>query len=167
MVALVVKQIKPKKLKDKVFREFTEKAMAGIGKGMKSDFEKTTATWNTDVTFEVIESAGKDKIEVLAGTDNEIYGFVDKGTKAHRIVPKRAPALRFQGTYKAKTTPGVLSSKSGGSSGDVIYSQGVNHPGTKARNFSQAIEKKWQPKLKREIEKALREARKKSGHEIN
>jgi len=103
-------------------------------------------------------------------TDNEIYGYVNDGTRPHPIFPKKAKALAFQwggkGSYTPKTTPRVIGSRAGGPSGPTVYRPYVQHPGTKGRHFDEEIEKLMQPRFKRAMEKAMSDARKKSGHAI-
>jgi HK97 gp10 family phage protein len=54
---------------------------------------------------------------LTVGSDVEYAGFVNDGTRPHRIVPKNGSVLRF--------TVG----------GRVVYARVVNHPGTRARPF--------------------------------
>lgn len=166
MVAIVTKTIKPSRLKEKEMRLELLNALRKAAKDIRKDFDLTVKTWEHKPEFQEVISLGGNSPSVLVGTDDEIYRYVDEGTKAHIIRPKKAKRLRFQGTYTAKTSPGVIGSSSGGSSGDVIYSTGVHHPGTKARKFSQAIEKKWAKAFKGRMEDAMQRARKKSGHAI-
>jgi hypothetical protein len=106
--------------------------------------------------------------EVYAAMDTVADGIKSdyEGTKEHIILPKNAKRLRFQNTYTAKTVPGVIGSRSGGPSGDTVFSNGVIHPGTEARNFTKIIEKTWQSKFKRIMEKAISNAAKRSGHAL-
>lgn len=102
-------------------------------------FEKTTATWSTRPTF-VIKVTRKG---FTVGTDSAVFGYVDEGTRPHRIMPKRPDGvLRFQSPFRAKTRPGSLQSGSGGSGPDTVYSRGVNHPGSKARKFTEQVQKR-------------------------
>jgi len=167
MPVLVFKTIKPKRLQEKEMKRVIRNAMKRVGYGIQKDFESTTATWDHKPKFSVTTTiSGDDSPAVLVGTDDEIYGYVSGGTSAHIIRPKRARALRFQKTYTAKTVPGVIGSKAGGPSGPAVYAQEVHHPGTKARRFDQIIQKKWQPRFKREIEAAMKEARLVSGNAL-
>jgi len=165
MSALVIKQIKPTRLKVDALRLQLLNDMRAVGVEIKQDFEKTTATWDRKVAFETqISLSGGAQVEV--STSDEIYGYVDLGTRPHVIRPKRAKALRFQSGYVAKTTPGVIGSSAGGPFGDTVFSRGVNHPGTKARNFSKGITELWQTKFKRKMEQAMSSAAKASGHAL-
>lgn len=102
-------------------------------------FERTTATWSKRPTFAVkITRKG-----FTVSTDSPIFGYVDEGTRPHRIMPKRpGGVLRFQSPFRAKTSPGSIGSGSGSTGGDTVFSRGVNHPGTKARNFTETIQKR-------------------------
>lgn len=103
-------------------------------------YAKTVKTWRTKVNF----TARKTKLGRSIWANNTIYKYVDKGTKPHVIRAKRAPNLRFlsQG-FKAKTTPGVIGSMAGApADSGWVTKKSVNHPGTEARGFSEAIEKK-------------------------
>lgn len=169
MSALVIKVIKPSRLKVDAMRLQLLNDMRKVGTGMKKDFEKTTATWDHKVKFEQqISLAGGPQVEIF--TTDEIYGFVDKGTEAHIILPKRKKALSFvwggPGSYKAKTTPGIIGSSSGGPSGDLVAFKGVIHPGNEPRNFSKEIQKEWTPKFKRAMEASMRKVASASGHAL-
>lgn len=115
------------------------------------DFESTVRTWTHKPTFDVtITQAGGD-YSVTAGTDDEIYGYVDGGTKPHVIRPKRSKYLRFSSGYKAKTRVGVIGSNDGGSFGDDVFSKGVYHPGFEGRKFAERIQKRRQTTIAQEI----------------
>lgn len=141
-MALVWKAIKPQRLKDKSFRMTIYNKARAVGNAMKRDFEATTATWKHKPVFTVDVSTKGQGPAVLVGTSDQIYGYVNDGTKPHVIRPKRGRVLRFASGYTAKTSPGVIGSGAGGASGGAIFSRQVNHPGTKARNFDEIIAKK-------------------------
>ena len=117
------------------------------------DFEKTTATWSHGVDF----AAKKQADGYLLGTDNQIWKWGDKGTKAHTIVASKR-ALRFRGGYKAKTRPAWIGSGAGGATGSVVFRKIVHHPGTKARNWSTLIGKRWRSLLGTYVQKRISEA---------
>lgn len=118
---------------------------------MRGDFEQTTATWKDRVRF-VIE---KDRRGYRVFTKDDIYRFVDEGTRPHIIRAKRAKVLAFQGGYAAKTRPGVIGSTAGGPSGGMQYAKEVHHPGTQARRFTKIIYAKWQKLVARRVQKAI------------
>ena len=117
------------------------------------DFEKTTATWSHGVDF----TAKKQADGYLIGTKDDVWTMLDKGTKAHTIVASKR-ALRFRGGYKAKTRPAWIGSGSGGATGSVVFRKIVHHPGTKARNWSTLIGKRWRALLGTYVQKRISEA---------
>lgn len=167
--AFQIKEIKPARFKDKAFKDALRDAARQAAKDIEKDFKKTTETWKNKPKFERVVSVDPN-VEVLVGTDDEIYGYVNDGTKPHPIFPNRAKALSFRwggkGSYRAKTKPRVIGSTPGGSSGPLVHFPYVQHPGTKARKFDQTIEKKWRAPFKRRMEQAMRRAAKASGHGI-
>jgi hypothetical protein len=136
------------------------KQKAAIDRGMEDakdgalkDFESTTSSWSTDVDFKV----KRQKDGYLIGTDNKIWLFGDKGTKAHDIVATKI-ALRFPGGFRAKTRPGFIGSSGGGAIGAPVFRKKIHHPGTKARGWSKLIAKKWQSRIGLLVQKRISEA---------
>jgi len=167
---LAFKAIKPKRLREKEMRLTLLNAMRKAGTQVRKEFERTTKTWEHKPKFVEIISLTGPGPTILVGTDDKVYQWVDKGTKPHEIWAgaytgkSKAKALRFQGTYTAKTVPSVIDARNGGKSGDVVMRPYVQHPGTEARKFDEQIQKEWEPKFKRLMEDAMREAAKESGH---
>ena len=107
---------------------------------VETDFKATTASWSHDVPFTTVVQ-GWTRIVL---TQEAIYSMLNKGTKPHVIMPRNARALVFQVPYSAKSTPGVIASKSGGPGGQTVYTRGpVNHPGTEARAWDKTIAETW------------------------
>ena len=161
-----VKILKPQTLKQKEMRLELLNGLRSAAKAVEKDYKATTATWDHQPKFETVIALGKTKAEFLVGTDDEIYKFVDEGTKPHIIRPKKAKVLRFQGGYTAKTQPGIIGSSSGGASGNIYFAKAVNHPGTKARKFSEKINELHKKRFKERMHEAMRRAREKSGNAI-
>ena len=171
---IVWKHIRPKRLREAAFREALLEEMQRTGEDIKRDFQKTTATWDHEVEFEVLMSLrgglrgaltkGGTFLSVLVVTDDRIYGYVNDGTEEHIIVPKDAKLLRFRPFYIPKTQPGLIRSISGGAFGNEVFSEGVVHPGTEARKFDKTLEKKWEKPFKRRMEKAMKRGAKRCGH---
>lgn len=163
----VFKPILPAKFKVNGFVEELAIASRDVEKGMLKDYQAGVKTWNHKPDFTsktVINMNGGISIEV--STEDEVYTYVHEGTGPHDIRPRRARRLRFQNTYTAKTIPGLIQSRSGGASGDVVYSRGVRHPGFPGRFFSKPIKAKWGPFFSRQIQRAFDKAVKKSGQSI-
>jgi hypothetical protein len=167
------KAIKPGKFDERAIFAALEAEAEKISHEIKADFEKTVATWNNKPVFERIVSVGPSSIDVLVGTDDQIYNWVDKGTRPHVIFAgaytgkSNKTALVFPGTFTAKSIPGVISSRAGSKGGDRVVRPYVNHPGTEARKFDETIAKKWKTRYKRRMEAALKKGATASGHAAN
>jgi hypothetical protein len=169
-----MKAIRPKRFRSETYKQYALEMARETADAMLADFKATTKTWHHQPEFEKTYSVGADKIEILAGTDDPIYRYVDQGTKPHPIFAgiytgkSRKKALAFQwagpGSYRAKTTPGVIGSGPGGPSGPMVAFPYVQHPGTEARGFSRAIAKKWGPRFKRRAEQLIRDFARASAH---
>lgn len=123
--------------------------------------ERVVQDWETDVAFTGTIVSESDRIVLTVGPTGDgadIYKFVDQGTRPHTITPKSAPRLAFQaGTYIPKTKP-IGQIVSGGGQvqgGELVFAKQVNHPGTKARQFSETIAEDIGTDFQREAENAF------------
>jgi hypothetical protein len=170
-MAHVIKAIKPSRLKVDGLRLRLLTIMHQVEREMKADFQSTTDTWADKPLFQSMVAMAPNGPEVMVWTDDPIYGYVNDGTGEHIITPKIAGGfLAFKwdgyGTYKAKTTPGVLGSvQSVLPQNDVAFAA-VVHPGTEARKFDELITKLWLPKFKIYCQQALSQFRQDSGHGV-
>ena len=166
MATIRANVIRPKKLDEKAMRAALLDGLKEVARDVDEDFAKTYATWKRKPKFktevELRERGGRFQVS----TDNEIYGYVDQGTKPHIIRPKRAQRLFFKGGYSAKTTPRVIGSNSGGASGPDVFANAVRHPGTKAREFAATLKEKYQRTFGKSMQQAMRRAAQKSGHAV-
>lgn len=110
--------------------------------GCLDDFEGTTASWEHKPAF----TAEATSDGYIIGTDDEVYGYVDLGTRPHVIVA-HGKALVFSPGGAAKTQPGVIGSSGGSKGSGKVYVKRVNHPGTAPRHFSEQIHRKWTNQL--------------------
>jgi len=169
-MAILVKTIKPQRFNDRAFRARIQSTARKVAGEMEKDFKATTATWKHKVKFEKLVDVAASPVQILVGTDDEIYGYVNNGTKPHPIFAgiytgrSNKAVLAFPSAYKAKTQPRVIGSEGGGGFGDTVVVPFVQHPGTDARHFDEVIRDKWEPRFKREIESALAAGAKDSGH---
>lgn len=146
----------PKKFKDLARKtpELKQRGLYDTAVEAKAEFEKTVSTWKNKPDFEIVDTPRGMKVV----TDSEIYGYVDKGTRAHKIPVGDKGFLAFQGNYQAKTVPRVVMSRSGGASGGYVYTQkDINHPGTEARDFTKIIIERAQKTVGENITKRLKE----------
>lgn len=172
MPTLLIKKIKPSRLKAGAFRLQLLNEMRRMGTEVKRDFEKTTATWKHKPAFEQTISLTGPGPVMLVGTDDEIYRYVSKGTRPHPIFAgiytgrSSKTVLAFSSRSTPKTSPGVIGSSAGSRGAVDVFVPYVEHPGTKPRRFEETIEEKWTPKFKRRMERALRDGARKSGHAL-
>lgn len=180
-MAILVKAIKPARLKVDAMRLALLNELRSIGKEIKKDFELTTRSWEGEKPiFEIDISLKQPGPTVFVGPKEDgskgflKYLWTDQGTKAHPIFAgiytgksnKRVLSFPSRAGFISKTLPGVIGSRAGGSSGPMEKLAYVNHPGTKPRNFDKAIYRLWLPKFKRRMEAAMAKAAKASGHKI-
>lgn len=167
---VVFKSIKPAtKFKSSTFRAALQERASRIAPKVKADFEKTTNTWKDRPVFEVQVKVGRAAVgdlkttQATAGvllevfTTDEIYGYLDEGTKVRYATMSK--------DFLAKTRPGVIGSRAG--RGRMLF---VNkrrpRPGIKARKFTETIAKKWQPEFRTQMQQALEEGARASGHQF-
>lgn len=159
MAGILLRSITPKNKifdLDKFDRE-AAKSLNDIIKKAEREFDKTVATWNRKPDFKK-ELARPSNLTAMVYTDNEIYGYVVRGTRAHVITPKAAPALRFQPNFTSKTIPRKITSRRGGRSGRMVSAKIVRHPGTQARDFDIVIADMLQPELVKEVRNDIKKA---------
>lgn len=165
MPAILFKEIKPGKLQEKKMQDVLKRELTTISKDMLFDFEVTTYTWTKKPKFQRLVSVGPNSVDILVGTDDEIYKYVDEGTKRHFIAPKNAPALAWRVGYRPKTVAGKMIAQAGGAFGNFAYnSKGHWVKGIKARKFTKTIQKSWEKKFKTRMEKAMKVAAQVSGN---
>lgn len=150
-----MKAIIPKSLAFKPLRLAlaVSNGLDAAAKGAQADLKVTTQTWNHTPVFEI---SAPDPATREIATDDAIFGYVDRGTRAHRIVARRAKRLRFQSGFRPKSRPGYIGSNKGRKGiGAPIFARAVNHPGTKARRLAKAVAEKWQKQLPKVMQRAI------------
>ena len=127
--------------------------MDALAEGILVDFEVTTQTWEHQPEFAITKLNAVDRV---IGTTDRIYGFVNDGTPPHLIYPKNGRALTFMGPYRAKTRPAQIRSYKGATGNTITYTRApVQHPGTDARSFDQAIKNKWVRRSQETVQRAV------------
>jgi hypothetical protein len=107
-----------------------EDALKEEGKTIKGLYNRTTATWSTDVVFNTRFHSGKKQMYVDVWASNRIYWFVHESISVLRAV--------FSPDWSPKTQPRVL--RSGAGSGRMLYaSRRISKPPYKAREFTEKI----------------------------
>lgn len=156
------KPIKPGKFVADAFENAFGDMMEELRDDVLADYESTTATWEHDVPFDDEADARHMKVD----TADEIFGFVDRGTDPHVIRPVAADRLAFAADYTRKSQPGFIGSNPGGPSGETVFAQEVQHPGTVGTGIEQTIADKYEDELPGRAKAAMKEGSKKSGHNL-
>ena len=162
---ITIKNINPKVTNSKSVRLEILTELNTMSRQMIADYKRTTQTWETNVTFEVLKEFNKDRISILVGTNNLIFQYVDEGTRPYIIRAKTPYGLAFNSMgFRPKTSPNNLNS-SGGRRADrgFVRPMQVNHPGIEARNFSLAISSIYEKQLPSQIQTAINRGLKKDG----
>lgn len=171
-----VKAVTPKRLRTREANKIITQDMVNRAKGIKKDYAKTTAKWDTVVRFRYKTESKLPKLVILIGPKPgkgaTIYRYLDLGTKGPYPIPKpgntRAKALYFQwggpGSYKHKTKPRKLTSTGGGPTGPFVTFKSVMHPGIKARKFSETIARRWGQLSRKLNVKIMEKVAKATGH---
>ena len=169
-----VKAIKPGPFKaDAIFRRMKQAAERSAELAEK-EFAKTYKTWDHKPRFQKKVKVGGRGITWEVWTDDQIYTWVSGGTglygpkHAKYPIPKKGPGfLAFPSGYKAKTTPNLLFSKSGGSFWPMVFMTGqVMHPGIEPRNFDMVVMAYVNPWYVKWMADALKVGARESGHSI-
>lgn len=95
-------------------------------------FKGTTRGWNNQPKFLSDTEITASGFVILAGTDDKVYGFLDRGTSVRHAL--------MSSDWQSKTKPGSL--QSGAGRGHVVFiSRKIIRPGIKARDFTKGIAK--------------------------
>ena len=157
-----------------------DKGLADCAKEQQRLFDKTTDTWSFETRphSEPYHTRWGTKWKhqnIEMGVEYtprdatlDLWGMLDKGTRRHVIrAKKRGGYLAFNSKFKPKTRPNVIASYAGSHGGPMVYRQQVTHPGTKARNWTVAIQKKAKPWIQKRMVKAFEEAvRQANAHDV-
>lgn len=129
--------------------------MKNQGQKVKALYEQVTSTWQHKPAF-VVE-VSRDGVRV--GTNDEIFGYVNLGTKPHIIRPKGAKVLSFMaGGFVPKTMPRSLTASAGRPGQSQAFAHEVHHPGTKPRNIDATIGRKLAKSYGADLQKAIERA---------
>lgn len=156
-LAFVSKQIggrrKPPLFDDRQFSRDLQRAAKTRAQAMRRDYEKTVATWDDPPKFTQVTDTTSPDISVLVGTDDPIYGYLDRGTRVRRAL--------MSPDFRAKTRPGELRSYPG-QGGVVFISKKLALPGIEARGWTRIIGQKHRKPFQNDVLAALKAARKRS-----
>lgn len=155
MIKLVAIKPSAKAINFTRFATAAKLGMKDAAEAAQKDIKATAKTWTHPIGITVKERADGYSITV----EDDVWNMLDHGTRAHRIVARKAKRLRFAGGFRAKTRPGFIGSQAGSSGSGAIFRQSVNHPGTKPRGWSKLIGSKYRAQLKTFISRRIKEAK--------
>jgi len=170
-----VVKVLPKKFKGKVFKRAIQQAARNTSNFTIKEYRKTVKTWKKRPIFKKITKSSRGRLEVEIFTENEIYGYIDRGTGGADGYPIFAgiytgksdkKALSFMKGGTPKTRTGFIGSGAGSPGTIKRVAAYVQHPGIKAREFTEIIEKSTEDKAHKELTKAIKQAAKDCGHGV-
>lgn len=130
------------------------------GQELRTDHEKVVRDWVHKPTFraELDTRAAVRTVKIVPkGVHKAIWYYVDRGTKPHIIRAKNKPFLAFQTGYSARTAPvAKFGVGTGQKFGAWRRKKEVNHPGTKARKFTETFLKELSPPFPDRIQAAVK-----------
>lgn len=145
--------------------------MRDLGVEIRENFEDTTKTWHNKPIFtpvSAVPKVGIDEITVETTTENDIYRFVDEGTRVGKgtypIRAVNAKSLAFSGTFIPKTSSGIIGSGVGFIGPVDQFPKAVEHPGIEPRKFSDVIAERQEKNAKIILDRSIILAAKASGH---
>lgn len=120
--------------------------------------------WKHDVQFQArFQMHGSDAVLYAypTGRNKQIWNWVSRGTRPHKIRPKNAPALAFMyggpgvPPPKTRTPRGAGGTFGGAGVAKMVFAQEVDHPGGKPRHFEEQIAEEYAPQFKHLIRVTL------------
>lgn len=127
---------------DKEIRKGAAAVMVQVADNRVTSLREVPKQWKNKLTFRRMQKQERQTLKQLIMSEGKeeaiaIFGYVDRGTKPHRIEPKKPGGrLVFNVPYQARTAPIANANAGSGKSGDVtVFSTGVDHPGNEARLF--------------------------------
>jgi hypothetical protein len=160
MTGVAFTPIIPKRMNVKIYATTLIKALKAEARLQRRELGKTVRNWSDPPRFETkILTVGKDVVAWTRPVGNkkqvDTWTGVDKGTKPHRISARRAPTLRFQTGYKARTSPKKFRSGRSRRFGPFVTPISVKHPGIKAREWSKTLSEKRENPYNRRMKIAM------------
>ena len=172
---ILVKTIKPGRFKGDPMNRILRNQLRKVGNTIiREDYGAITKNWEEEnkpkIKLHTHLTARTPSPSIEIEVTGRVWNYVEEGTKPHAIFAgiytgkSKKKSLAFPSMFSPKTTPGVIGSKAGKRGGTTVFTPFVWHPGTEPRHFHKAIVKKRRPWFKRQMEDAMREAVRASGH---
>lgn len=158
---MAVRIIKPKGINIAQMKKAIDQGLLATGAVVKADIKLATGTWEHEVKWEEKLGTQKGNREWSYTTTDEIYKYVDDGTKGPYPIPKVPKTdgfLKFQEGFVPKTAPGRLVAGPGASFGKFVYAKQVMHPGIAARNMTKQVAERVMKEAAWRMQDAIKEA---------
>lgn len=121
-----------------------EEALYELAEEAVQLLELSVATWEFEPVFHVRYTSNS----ATVFTRDKIFGYVNAGTRSHRIEARRGPGpLSFTVGGRSKTRPRVISSTLGSQGNIWVSTYTVEHPGIEAREFTVVVQERIQRKF--------------------
>lgn len=170
---LKFKAIKPAPVKNQEASDYLRQVFKDeIGKSMLEQFAETTQHW-TGERPEWVLVYGANQYQAYLTVKPQDEGskgalkwlWIDKGTKSHRIPKEGNTILAFRSSYSAGSSPGTVRTRPASSGGDMVFAAHiVEHPGTKARGWSEILGKVNQDIINAIMPDVMADVARMSGH---
>ena len=156
-----IKPIIPTKYKPLQLDTIVKRIVAEEVVEVRTDYEKTTRSWDHKPIFVI--QWNKDRTGATVGTDSDIFGWVEQGTKPHIIRPKGNYPLRFMTGFRPKTRVMSINSYPGSKGTTPVAARVVRRPGTKARKFTPVILRAHKRMFAKRLQQEITRMSKQSG----
>lgn len=137
----------------------TRRALEEAGERLFNRHQNIVKEWTHKPKFttRLTISGDESRVDIMPmGKFAAIWGYVDRGTKPHKIRAKNGGFLRFQTDYSARTAPIARANQgTGRAAGAWRSKREVNHPGIKARKFTITLLERLNPPLPERIQAAV------------
>lgn len=125
-----------------------------VARGMKKDFEATTRTWTEAPVFKIVKGRGSRTVR----TTDQVYHWVNFGTRPHVIRVRVKKALAWRYPYRHKSVLTRIGSRAGYTGKQTRFAKEVQHPGIRPRRYDLKIAKKWQKAFPPDMQRAINDA---------
>jgi len=146
--------ILPEPFKDKFMQAALREFMNDTADDIEKDIRRPIAKWKHTVKIDKFITAFYFplRMQLEVTVDDDPYTYMDRGTKAHMVRPKRKQALHW--------------GEGQGPGGKGFFSKGHMVKGIHARNWMVFVKRRWDKKLAVDFDKLMQFYAQKSGHAV-
>jgi hypothetical protein len=135
-----------------------ENSLEETARAVKVDLNAITRSWKHRPGFSIERGPYWRMVHANKTTKaGEVFDMLDAGTRPHVIRARNVPRLRFYAKgFVAKTTPRVIFSEGGQKATHNFRTPvEVHHPGTKAREWYDVIQEKWNKEMPAQMQRSI------------